>query len=108
MRQSTRVRGSCELYLRAPKLTFLSSLRGRYAALAFGLLLAILSGVMVGRAYVSTSKSETTDQIAVRNQLQLQSRLIRDAVWNAREAMEVFLLDPLKGRRGMEFIDAFD
>lgn len=91
-----------------PKLVYLRSLRGRYAALACGLLLAILTGVLFGRAYVSTSKSETTDQIAVRNQLQLQSRLIRDAVWNAREAMESFLLDPHKGRRGMEIIDAID
>ncbi len=71
-----------------------NSLRSRYAAVAVVLTLAVLAGSYLGHRNVSEAQKSTTANIETRNQLLQYSRHIRDAVWQAREALAAFLLEP--------------
>ena len=76
------------------KFLHFNSLRSRYAAVAFALTLAVLVGSYLGHRNVSQARRHTTANIETRNQLLQFSRHIRDGVWQAREALAAFLLEP--------------
>ena len=74
----------------------LNSIRNRYA------LLSILGGCVVVIAagltnfVLNSTRQEAADHIQTRQNLLSHSRVIRNEVWNAREALGHFLIDPLK------------
>jgi diguanylate cyclase (GGDEF)-like protein len=73
---------------------YVNSLRSRYAAVAAVLIILVLAGALLAHQNVVDTRNETTANIEVRNRIHQTSRHIRDAVWQARESLEAFLLDP--------------
>ncbi|WP_455198499.1 hypothetical protein, partial [Kaarinaea lacus] len=76
------------------RISVFNSLRSRYALIAGVVIVAALLIAILSDVYLQDSRKKTTDNISVRNQLLEHSRLIRDAVWNTRESMATFLLEP--------------
>lgn len=70
------------------------SLRGRYAVVAGLVAAVVLAGAFLGYQQLEQARHDTTQNIAVRNQLLERSRLVRHAVWMTRESLAAFLLDP--------------
>lgn len=75
-----------------PKL--LHSLRQRYAWVTTLLALIVILGAAVAHVNVAEISNETTANIEIRNQLLTHSRHIRDALWQARQSLAAFLIDP--------------
>lgn len=70
------------------------SLSSRYAGVSFLLCIIVLSSAAVGYKIVSDSKTQATYNINSRENIQKTSREIRNAIWNSREFLEEFLLEP--------------
>lgn len=87
------------------KLKKLHSVRKRYGVAAAVLALAVVLFAGIAHYDVTARGAETTRNIEVRNQLLVQSRHVRDALWQARQTLAAFLLDPQGGRQ-RELIDA--
>lgn len=77
-----------------------NSLRSRYAAVAMGLILLVLVGAFVAHENVSGARNHTSANIESRNQVLQLTRYIRDSVWQARQSLENFLLEPSLSRYG--------
>lgn len=76
------------------RFSILNSLRGRYAAVAGALGLAVLAAAFVVERNVTGVQEETAANIGARSFLLQRSRHVRDAVWEARETLAAFLLNP--------------
>lgn len=77
-----------------------NSLRSRYAAVAMVLVLLVLAGAFVAHENVTGARNQTSANIESRNQVLQLTRYIRDSVWQARQSLESFLLDPSLARHG--------
>ena len=77
-----------------------NSLRSRYAAVAMGLILLVLAGAFVAHDNVTGARNQTSVNIESRNHVLQLTRYIRDSVWQARQSLENFLLEPSLSRHG--------
>ena len=75
-------------------LKLFNSLRGRYIVVAMLLTAIVLVSAFLGHSQLKKARQITDDNISARNQLLVQSRKVRDAVWTTRESLAAFLLDP--------------
>ncbi len=71
-----------------------NSLKARYAVVAASLGMSVLVGAFFVEHQVNIARDTSSQNLETRLGLIQHSRHIRDAVWQAREALEVFLLDP--------------
>ena len=76
------------------RISVFNSLRSRYALIAAIVTVAAFLIAILSNIYLQDSRKKTTENISVRNQLLEHSRLIRDAVWNTRQSLATFLLEP--------------
>ena len=76
------------------KKQFLHSLKSRYAAVSLLLLFLILASTIVGYSIVSSSQETATKNETYRSGMLDISRLLRNSIWNNREVLEEFLLEP--------------
>ena len=72
----------------------LYSLRSRYAIISIILGLLVLLAAISGHYLLTHTRQESAHHIDNRRQLLEQSREIRNLVWQAREAIGQFLIDP--------------
>lgn len=72
----------------------LHSLRHRYAWVSTLLALIIVTGAAIAHFNVTLLSNEAAANIEIRNQLLTYSRYTRNALWDARESLAAFLLDP--------------
>lgn len=72
----------------------LHSLRSRYAVISIVLGLLVLLAAVSGHYLLTHSREESAQNIDNRQHLLAQSREIRNTVWQAREAVGQFLIDP--------------
>lgn len=70
------------------------SLRGRYTIVAGLVAIIVLAGASLGYQQLDTAREEITYNIETRNQLLERSRMVRNAVWQIRESLAAFLLEP--------------
>lgn len=70
------------------------SLRSRYALISFMLGLLVLVAAASGHYLLTHTREDTALHIDNRQRLLAQSREIRNTVWQAREAVGQFLIDP--------------
>lgn len=85
-----------------------NSLRNRYAAVALGLIVLVLAGAFVAHENVTGARTQTSANIETRNQVLQLTRYIRDSVWQSRQSLESFLLDPSQPRHGNRARDYID
>jgi diguanylate cyclase (GGDEF)-like protein len=71
-----------------------NSLRRRYAVVAGAVTVVVLASAYLGHVQLWQARTETTDNVTVRNHLLEHSRVVRNAVWMTRESLATFLLDP--------------
>ena len=76
------------------KFTFLNSLKNRYFLTTLILLMAVLAGATITHFHVSENRDITTSNISIRNVYIQDTRRIRMAVWDIRDSLSNFLLDP--------------
>lgn len=79
-----------------PPKQYFYSLRLRYAGIAILFALIILASASFAYQSLSTARHSTTDSITNRHLLQQRTRHIRDAIWQAHEALQLFLFNPTK------------
>ena len=72
----------------------LYSLRSRYAVISIILGLLVLLAAISGHYLLTHTREESAQHIDARQRLLAQSRQIRNNVWQAREAIGQFLIDP--------------
>jgi len=70
------------------------SLKSRYAAVSVLLTIIVIAGAIIGYKVLASTQSEATANEQVRTHTLNTTRQIRNAVWNSREYLEEFLLDP--------------
>lgn len=72
----------------------LKSIRIRYALISILLGVLVMLAAVYGHYLLTHTREESAQHIDNRQRLLAQSRLIRDSVWQAREAIGQFLIDP--------------
>jgi len=72
----------------------LNSLRNRYALLSIALGILTLLGAIIANYLLSNTRGQIALNIDNRHLLLSRSRVIRNTVWQAREALGHFLIDP--------------
>jgi diguanylate cyclase (GGDEF)-like protein len=72
----------------------LYSLRSRYALISIILGLLVLVAATTGHYLLTHTREESAQNIDTRQHLLAQSRQIRSTIWQAREAIGQFLIDP--------------
>jgi len=70
------------------------SLKSRYAAVSILLSIIVIASAIIGYEILSSTQSEATTNEQVRTDTLNTTRQIRNSVWNSREYLEEFLLDP--------------
>ena len=87
---------------------YLYSLRIRYAIVAFLFALVIVISTALAYQGLSSARQSISSRIENRNQVQLRTRYIRDAIWHAHEALQLFLFNPNKERYQAKIHSAID
>ena len=72
----------------------LHSLRHRYAWVSTLLALIVMTGASIAHFNVTALSEKTAANMEIRSQLLTHSRHTRDALWQARQALAAFLIDP--------------
>ncbi len=90
------------------KPAYLHSLRNRYFLTTLILLLAVLAGAIITHFHVNENRTTTTANISLRNSYIGESRDIRTSVWNIRESLSNFLLDPFHANHRNELLEAIN
>lgn len=71
-----------------------NSLRSRYAFISIALGVLVLLAAISGHYLLTHTREESAQHIDNRRQLLAQSRVIRNSVWQVREAIGQFLIEP--------------
>ncbi|RRQ22070.1 putative bifunctional diguanylate cyclase/phosphodiesterase [Thiohalobacter thiocyanaticus] len=70
------------------------SLRQRYLTVVLAVSVVILASSLVTEYHIRQTQERSTHSIENRNQVQLASRSLRNAVWGAEYALQAFILTP--------------
>jgi len=70
------------------------SLKSRYAAVSVLLTIIVIASAIIGYRILASTQSEATSNEQVRTNTLNTTRQVRNAVWNSREYLEEFILDP--------------
>ena len=70
------------------------SVKSRYAAVSFILTILVFASAVAGYKIVSNSQQEATKNETHRNYILENNQLLRNTIWNSRESLQDFLLEP--------------
>ena len=76
-----------------------SSLRQRYLGMALAVSATVVAGSLFTHYHIHQAQERSARNIEHRNQVQLISRSLRNAVWDAEYALQAFILTPTAGSR---------